>query len=109
MNTTILFLTTALVNAIWQPALIAAIAWLALKISRCSNATTRHAVWTLALLASVVVPLLSAMPIVFPQTSAVTTTAQPVVTTHRDETRATKAVTGSVQIPATQPAIALRR
>jgi len=109
MNTTILFLTTALVNAIWQPALIAAIAWLALKISRCNNATTRHAVWTLALFASVVVPLLSAMPIVWPQSAAVATTAQPVTAMHRDETRATKAVTAPVQFPATQPALALRR
>jgi beta-lactamase regulating signal transducer with metallopeptidase domain len=64
MNSAIPFVVTALVNAIWQPALIAAIAWTVLKLSRCTNATTRHAVWSLALFASVIVPLLSAMPLV---------------------------------------------
>ncbi len=60
-------LVTALVNAIWQPALIAGITWFALRISRCSNATTRHAVWMLALIASICVPILSATSLVLPQ------------------------------------------
>lgn len=60
-------LVTAIVNAIWQPALIASITWFALRISRCTNATTRHAVWTLALVASIVVPILSATSLVLPQ------------------------------------------
>ena len=60
-------LVTALVNAIWQPALIAGITWFALRISRCSNATTRHAVWTVALVASFCVPILSATSLVLPQ------------------------------------------
>ncbi len=68
MNTAVLFAVTVLVNALWQPAVIAAIAWAALKISRCNNATTRHAVWSLALVASFIVPLVSAMPIVLPHT-----------------------------------------
>ena len=68
MNSAILFTVTALVNSLWQPALIAAIAWVALKLSRCNNATTRHAVWTLALIASAVVPIVSALPVVWPQT-----------------------------------------
>jgi beta-lactamase regulating signal transducer with metallopeptidase domain len=75
MSTAILFAVTALVNAIWQPALIAAIAGLALKLSRCSNATTRHAVWTFALVASAIVPIVSAMPVFAPHT-LVTTQAQ---------------------------------
>jgi beta-lactamase regulating signal transducer with metallopeptidase domain len=66
MNTAVLFAVTVLVNALWQPALIAGIAWVALKISRCNNATTRHAVWSLALVASFIVPFISAMPIVLP-------------------------------------------
>jgi beta-lactamase regulating signal transducer with metallopeptidase domain len=70
---TILFLVTALANAIWQPALLAAITWLALRLSRCSNATTRHAVWTIALVASVIVPVVSALPVL--RESAPTTTA----------------------------------
>ena len=58
-----LFLVTALANAIWQPALIAGVTWLALRLSQCSNATTRHAVWTIALIASVAVPVVSAVPV----------------------------------------------
>ncbi len=64
----------ALVNALWQPALIAAISAVALRVSRCTNATTRHAVWTLALIASACVPVLSATSLVLPR-SAVETAA----------------------------------
>ncbi|HTV93226.1 MAG TPA: M56 family metallopeptidase, partial [Verrucomicrobiae bacterium] len=67
MNTIVLFIVTVLVNALWQPALIAGIAWLALKLSRCNNATTRHAVWSLALTGSFIVPFISALSIVMPQ------------------------------------------
>ena len=78
MNAVVLFAVTVLVNALWQPALIAAIAWAALKISRCNNATTRHAIWSLALLASFIVPFVSAMPIVLPHsTTAPLATVQP--------------------------------
>jgi beta-lactamase regulating signal transducer with metallopeptidase domain len=59
----ILFLVTILAAALWQPALIALVAWAALRLSRCSNATTRHIVWLLALLASVAVPIVSALPV----------------------------------------------
>lgn len=59
----ILFLVTALANAIWQPVLIAGMTWLALRLSQCSNATTRHAVWTVALVASAIVPIVSAVPV----------------------------------------------
>ncbi len=72
-------LVTALVNAIWQPALIAGITWFALRISRCTNATTRHAVWTVALIASICVPVLSATSLVLPQASVQTpATSEPV-------------------------------
>jgi beta-lactamase regulating signal transducer with metallopeptidase domain len=78
MNAAVLFAVTVLVNALWQPALIAGIAWVALKISRCNNATTRHAVWSLALVASFIVPFISAMPIVLPHytTSSVASVQQ---------------------------------
>ncbi len=72
MNTIVLFIVTALANALWQPALIAGIAWVALKISRCSNATTRHAIWSLALAGSFIVPFVSALSIVMPQGHNVT-------------------------------------
>ncbi len=68
-------LATVLVNALWQPAAVFAIAWLALRLSRCTNATTRHTVWTIALVASIVVPFVSAASLVQPH-------AQPAVSTH---------------------------
>ncbi len=71
----IAFVVTALVNAIWQPALIAVITAIALRISRCTNATTRHAVWTLALVASVCVPILSATSLVLPQSPVAAVTS----------------------------------
>jgi beta-lactamase regulating signal transducer with metallopeptidase domain len=64
---TILFISTVLINALWQPAVIATITWVVLRLSRCSNATTRHAVWTFALIASVVLPFVSAAPLLFPK------------------------------------------
>jgi beta-lactamase regulating signal transducer with metallopeptidase domain len=79
MNAAVLFAVTVLANALWQPALIAGIAWAALRISRCGNATTRHAIWSLALLASFIVPFISAIPIVLPHgtTAPVTMAQQP--------------------------------
>jgi beta-lactamase regulating signal transducer with metallopeptidase domain len=109
MTTPILFLVTVLVNALWQPAVIASIAWLALKVSRCSNATTRHVVWTLALVASVVVPLVSAMPVVLPTQATnvpAPVRAVPAFPSHSD---AMKSVTPITHVQAAQPAIALSR
>ncbi|MGB6987498.1 MAG: M56 family metallopeptidase, partial [Candidatus Aquilonibacter sp.] len=79
MNAAVLFAVTVLVNALWQPSLIAGIAWAALRISRCGNATTRHAIWSLALVASFIVPFISAIPIVLPHstTAPVARTLQP--------------------------------
>ena len=58
----ILFVVAVLANALWQPALVASIAWAVLALSRCANATTRHAVWMLALIASLAVPAIGAQP-----------------------------------------------
>jgi beta-lactamase regulating signal transducer with metallopeptidase domain len=78
MNAAVLFAVTVLVNALWQPALIAGIAWAALRISRCGNATTRHAIWSLALVASFIVPFISAIPVVLPHAAtAPVTMTQP--------------------------------
>lgn len=109
MTTPILFLVTALVNALWQPALIAGIAWLALKISQCTNATTRHAVWTLALVASVVVPVISAMPVVLPAQTTTVATSPHTVLASPARPHAMKAATPVARSRASQPAIALRR
>jgi beta-lactamase regulating signal transducer with metallopeptidase domain len=105
MNAAVLFAVTVLVNAVWQPALIAVIAWTALKISRCSNATTRHAVWSLALVASFIVPFISAMPIVVPHG-----TTGPVVTSqHAPAALSTQArTTHQVAAPA-GPVLAVSR
>src|SRR5579863_3830177 len=98
----VLFAVTALANAVWQPALIAAIAWLALKVSRCSNATTRHAVWTAALVLSVIAPLLSALPVAFaqPPVAATSTVAKP-LPVHHETVRDTAPIERTVAIPTT--------
>lgn len=109
MNTVILFLVTALVNALWQPALIAGIAWLALNVSHCSNATTRHVVWTLALVASVAVPLVSAVPVALPaQATIVASSVRPVLT-FPAHPRATKAAIPTNLSHASQQPITLSR
>ena len=105
MNTAVLFAVTVLVNALWQPALIAAIAWAALKISRCNNATTRHAVWSLALVASFIVPFISAMPIVLPHG-----TTSPVVAVQRPaHVEASQFQVPQKAAASSQPALALTR
>ncbi|MFY9663155.1 MAG: M56 family metallopeptidase [Candidatus Cybelea sp.] len=109
MTTPILFLVTALVNALWQPALIASIAWLALKVSRCSNATTRHVVWTVALVASVVVPLISAMPVVLPTQAAIVPAPVRAVAAFPAPPHATKSTAPIIHRQAAQPALALSR
>ncbi len=81
----ILFLVTILINALWQPVLITGVTWLVLRLSRCSNATTRHAIWMLALCASVAVPVVSALPTLWAPpaqtTQTATTATQPVQST----------------------------
>jgi beta-lactamase regulating signal transducer with metallopeptidase domain len=111
VSTSILFLVTALVNAIWQPALIAAIAWLALKLSRCSNATTRHAVWSLALIASAIVPVVSAMPIIAPQAASIAQSTPPLSSAHAKQVPAQSIKTLPSQPLQAVPAapVALRR
>ena len=109
MNALILFLVTALVNALWQPALIAGIAWLALKVSHCSNATTRHVVWTLALVASVVVPLISAVPVALPAQATIAASSMPPVLAFPTRPHATKTTMLTAPSNASQPPTALRR
>ena len=73
----ILFITTVLVNALWQPIVIAGIAWAVLRISRCTNATTRSAIWTVALVASVALPVISAAPLVLSTQSPTSSVMEP--------------------------------
>src|SRR5271166_121539 len=48
-------------NSLWQGALIAAVAWLTLRVFTRANATTRYAVWSLTLLAMLIVPLVTSL------------------------------------------------
>jgi beta-lactamase regulating signal transducer with metallopeptidase domain len=46
----------ALLNSVWQGAVIAALVWLLLRVMRGASATTRHAVWMVALFTIGVLP-----------------------------------------------------
>jgi uncharacterized protein YjbI with pentapeptide repeats/beta-lactamase regulating signal transducer with metallopeptidase domain len=62
-----------LVNSVWQGAAIALVTWLALRAFPRVNASTRYAAWTLALIATLVVPVatsLSRIAFEAPQQSA---------------------------------------
>ncbi len=110
MNTAVLFAVTVLVNALWQPAVIAGIAWAALKISRCNNATTRHAIWSLALVASFIVPLVSAMPIVLPHAAPQPATVHSTISASRaPSSTAVKVAPASHAASPSQPMPALNR
>ncbi|MDP9024180.1 MAG: pentapeptide repeat-containing protein [Candidatus Eremiobacteraeota bacterium] len=50
-----------LVNGLWQGALIAFITWVALRLFSAANASTRYAVWALALAAVVIVPVATSL------------------------------------------------
>ena len=50
-----------LVNGLWQGALIAFVTWLALRVFSKANASTRYAVWALALAAVVIVPVATSL------------------------------------------------
>jgi uncharacterized protein YjbI with pentapeptide repeats/beta-lactamase regulating signal transducer with metallopeptidase domain len=50
-----------LLNGLWQGALIALLTWAALHVFRSANAATRYAVWSLALLAVLVVPVVTSL------------------------------------------------
>lgn len=60
-----------LVNGLWQGPLIAAAAWLALYVFRRANAATRYAVWSLALLAVLIVPVFTSLSRITVERSAV--------------------------------------
>jgi len=51
-----------LFNSLWEAALLAAIVALALRVLPNVNATTRYAAWCVALVASLLLPLATALP-----------------------------------------------
>jgi beta-lactamase regulating signal transducer with metallopeptidase domain len=84
LDTIVRFVITALFDGLWQAALFAVIAWIALRAMPNANATTRHSVLAAALIASLVLPVATAAvstfgfawpsPSVAPSTTTTTTT-----------------------------------
>jgi uncharacterized protein YjbI with pentapeptide repeats/beta-lactamase regulating signal transducer with metallopeptidase domain len=70
-------LLVVLINGLWQGAAIAALTWLALRLFPKANASTRYAAWTVALLAVVLVPVLTSMTVSAAASSAVRGTVSP--------------------------------
>ncbi|HBY61556.1 MAG TPA: hypothetical protein DEH78_17175, partial [Solibacterales bacterium] len=62
METGSRLVVTFLMNALWQAALLAAMAWAADRILRRGPASYRHAVWAAAMIGSVLLPLMSVVP-----------------------------------------------
>ncbi len=50
-----------LLNGIWQGALIAIVTWIALRVFSGVNASTRYAVWALALGAVIIIPIATSL------------------------------------------------
>src|SRR5256885_17163291 len=48
----------AILNSLWQSAILAAAVWLLLKFARGTNAATRHAVWWAVLAIAIALPLI---------------------------------------------------
>ncbi|MBV8637054.1 MAG: pentapeptide repeat-containing protein [Candidatus Eremiobacteraeota bacterium] len=71
-----------LLNGLWQGALIAFLTWIALYVFRSANATTRYAVWSLALLAVLVVPVVTSLSRVSVETAPATTHGASSASTH---------------------------
>lgn len=60
-----------LLNGLWQGALIAGITWVALRFSPRVNASTRYAAWTLALVATLIVPVVTSLTHISYQSASV--------------------------------------
>ncbi len=73
-----------LVNGLWQGIAIAALTWLALRLFPRVNASTRYAAWTLALVAVLVVPIVTSL-------THITTYTLPATNTNQTQTTQTAA------------------
>lgn len=71
-----------LFNGLWQGALIALAVWAILRIFPNANASTRYAAWSAALLAVLVVPLITTLPRVSAEYATTTATVGAPVRTH---------------------------
>jgi|GEM_PF-1266161 uncharacterized protein YjbI with pentapeptide repeats/beta-lactamase regulating signal transducer with metallopeptidase domain len=63
-----------LLNSLWQGALIALVAWAVLRIFARANASTRYAIWALALVAMIVIPFFTSLSHVIVETPSVSGT-----------------------------------
>ncbi|MGB6986422.1 MAG: pentapeptide repeat-containing protein [Candidatus Aquilonibacter sp.] len=84
-----------LVNGLWQGVAIAALTWLALRLFPRVNASTRYAAWTLALVAVLVVPIVTSLRHISYYTAAPATS-----------TNSTQTATANMPNPAAQTAAA---
>ena len=80
------FAVSVLLNGLWEAALIAAVAWLALRAMPNGNATTRHTVLSAALLCALVAPVVTAALAAVPAAAPATVASPQVVPpqAHRD-------------------------
>lgn len=60
-DTVVRFIIAVLFNGLWEAALLAIVAWIALRAMPNGNATTRHSVLVAALLASIALPVVTAV------------------------------------------------
>ncbi len=98
-----------LVNGLWQGALIAFVAWLALRIFNHANASTRYAVWALALAGVIVVPIATSLSRVSVDTpaseTANTSTSAPIArTSHTSRSNMRYAQTSLSRVKKSSPA-----
>ena len=67
-----------LINGLWQGAAIAGLTWLALRLFPRTNASTRYVAWTVALIATLIIPIVTSLPhISYVSQPATTVSASP--------------------------------
>jgi uncharacterized protein YjbI with pentapeptide repeats/beta-lactamase regulating signal transducer with metallopeptidase domain len=85
-----------LFNGLWQGAAIALAVWAILRIFPNTNASTRYAAWSAALLAVLIVPLITTFPrVIAPSTPVVSQTTTDAASHLRPEARKAAAATAS--------------
>lgn len=106
-------IVATLFNSLWEAALLAFAVWLILRTLPNLNATTRYAAWCVALAASMLLPLATALPQISVQQSAarnaVRTAAAPVAVRNPELIKARAENTGTVPLaaPAARPSLRL--
>ena len=73
VDTAVRFIIEVLFNGLWLAALLAAVAWLALRAMPNGNATTRHSVLAAALYASLLLPIVAACLTTLPRVHGIST------------------------------------